>query len=68
MWGRYARNMNVEAENVNYLQRLRGREHAFTALDSGKQNFVARLQKDCAAPGVLRLKVHAQVRLCASRV
>lgn len=59
--GSYARNMNVETENVQYLKRLAGRERTFEALDTGKPNFVARLQKDCAAPTVLRLKVNAQV-------
>jgi len=62
----YPLKADVESENIQQLNLLRGDSIVFKAEDSSKfpnSSFLSQLQKSCAAPQELKLKLNAQVIL-----
>lgn len=62
----HTHNKEVDAINVDELAKLPGPEKTYSAIDSGYPEAQTRLDRDCLAPKVLRLKVGAQVMLLAN--
>lgn len=54
-------NVNVDRINQQKLRELVGEEKTFTAMTTGKENFVMSLKRSCIAPEMLTLRVGALV-------
>ena len=59
----HSHNADVDRENDSLLGGLVGKIEEYVARDSGQAGALANLQKNCLAPGVLRLRKGAQVML-----
>ena len=59
-------NKSVDEQNIVELDLLEGKELAYKSIDRGSPKSIERLNRDCLAPELLRLKKGAQVMLLAN--
>lgn len=59
----FCKNADVDVENRRELNKIKGKTHSFTAIDTGESRYIEMLDKNCLAARVVELKIGAQVML-----